>query len=1419
MLRSTKSARKLSVATRSIGILAGLVGLLLVCLSPAFAQTPPVFFNAPMSFGAGSAPQSVAVGDFNGDGKLDMAVADYDGGVSVLLGNGDGTFQTAVSYAPGPNRYRVAVGDFNGDGHLDLAIVSWEIPSGGTVSVLLGNGDGTFQAAVNYQAGAAPFSMAVGDFNGDGHLDLLVTDAGHTLSNLGGLFLFSGNGDGTFQTSESFQVSQPWSVAAGDFNGDGKLDLAVTDFSGNVTVLLGNGDGTFQVAATYALGVVRYTIAVGDLNGDGKPDLVIASAGGGVSVLLGNGDGTFQPPVNYAGSLGGGSVSNQISIAFADFNGDGHPDLAATNSSGGVNILLGNGDGTFQSPVSYAANLGPSSIALGDFNGDGVPDLALPVLPTSVSVLLNATSPSGSPKVRLNNTNKPVPAFGKSSLSAPMTVAPGGTNTVAFATVWVDEGSGAPGTTFNVTASYGGQPMTSAGPVSYDYNYAPISTQVFYLVNPPTGTNILKVNATSSSGTIQEVVANLVSFNGVDQTTPVRPGTYHTQHSVNGVTDGIFTATIGSQLNDLILGAIEATYTFATPASNQTVDGTANDYFMVGSDHSTTTGAFSVTDTWSFKNPWAFCAYAGFSIQAATTNGGGGGTPTLTYTATPVSRVYGTNNPTFTGTVTGFIGTDTMANATTGTLGFVSPAGNGSAVGSYAINGTGLTAIGGKYVFAQAPSNATALTIMKATPTVTVTGGTFGYDGNPHGATAKAVGFDGTTPVSGTFSFTYNPGGSTVPTTPGTYSVTATFTSSDSNYSNASGTGSIVITGAGAATAVTLNYRNPPVAAFHQSQLIAPMTVTFGGNTVAFVTVWVDEASGAPGTTFNVTATYGGQPMTSAGPAAYDYNYAPISSQVFYLVSPPATSPSGTNNLIVTATASAGTIQEIAANLVAYDNVDLTNPVRPGTYQTLHSANGVTVGSFTANIASNPSDFTLGAVEATYRFATPASNQTVDATAPEYFQIGSDHATTGAFSVADTWGFANPWAFYAYVGFSIQANSGGYQPTLTYTATPVSRTYGSPNPAFTGTVTGFIGTDTQLNATTGTLAFTTTATSTSSVGSYLIKGSGLTANASKYLFTQNPSNATALTITKATPTLIVSGGTFAYDGNSHEAQVSAVGVDGHTTLSGSYDVIYSTSNGGGPLFPGTYSFTCNFTSGDPNYTNASVTGSITITGSVSSGVTLNNKNPIVAAFGSSTLSALMTVTPGGTNTVAFATVWVDEAAGSSLATFNVTATYGGQPMTSAGFTAYNYSYAPISAQVFYLVNPPRGSNTLTVSATASSGTIQEVVANLVSFNNVSQTAPVRPGSYITVNNGTIPSGSFTATISSNANDLTLGAVEQSFHFATPASNQTVDGTASAGFAVGSDHSTIGAASISDTWSFTQPYAFFAYAGFSIQAAP
>jgi hypothetical protein len=207
-------------------------------------------------------------------------------------------FQTAVTYNVGNAPVTVATGDFNGDGRTDLAVTNGG--ASGNVSILLGNGNGTFQAAVNYTVGSNPDFVAVGDFNGDGKVDLAVTNGASS----GYVSILLGNGDGTFQPAVSYPVGiDPYTVVVGDFNGDGKADLAVVNLGSNsVSVFLGNGDGTFQPAVSYNVGSVPYAAAIGDFNGDGKADLVVANGGSNsnnVSVLLGNGNGTFQTAVNY----------------------------------------------------------------------------------------------------------------------------------------------------------------------------------------------------------------------------------------------------------------------------------------------------------------------------------------------------------------------------------------------------------------------------------------------------------------------------------------------------------------------------------------------------------------------------------------------------------------------------------------------------------------------------------------------------------------------------------------------------------------------------------------------------------------------------------------------------------------------------------------------------------------------------------------------------------------------------------------------------------------------------------------------------------------------------------------------------------------------------------------------------------------
>jgi hypothetical protein len=197
--------------------------------------------------------KSVAVGDFNGDGRSDLAVTTgfTNGNVLVFLGSGDGTFQPGVQLATGANPSSVAVSDFNGDGKLDLAVANQGFldTSSTNVSVLLGNGDGTFQSAVNYSAGFSPSAVAVGDFNSDGRSDLAVANAGIQTNYVyyirGSVSVLLGNGDGTFRPGVNYgEGTSPFSALVSDFNDDGKLDLAVVGFDGNVSVLFGNGDGT-----------------------------------------------------------------------------------------------------------------------------------------------------------------------------------------------------------------------------------------------------------------------------------------------------------------------------------------------------------------------------------------------------------------------------------------------------------------------------------------------------------------------------------------------------------------------------------------------------------------------------------------------------------------------------------------------------------------------------------------------------------------------------------------------------------------------------------------------------------------------------------------------------------------------------------------------------------------------------------------------------------------------------------------------------------------------------------------------------------------------------------------------------------------------------------------------------------------------
>ncbi len=383
-------------------------------VSGSSQPSSPLFLPAVTYASGGSSPDSVTVADMNRDGKPDLVVANSGSNtVGILQGKGNGSFQTAVTYDSGGQfPVSVAVADLLtppgglevvvANGCADKSACSGSGESG--VGVLFAFGNPT---AVTYRSGGSEVqSVKIADVNNDGIPDLLVAHicartniANCTTNTPGSVGVLLGHDD-IFSLVNTYNSGgfQTASLAVADVNGDGQPDLVVVNpcaistncINGSVGVLLGNGDGTFKKAVTYPTGHFPLSVAVADVNGDGKPDLIVSNAGSDtLGVLLGNGDGTFQAPVDYAS---GGSTPTPVAVA--DVNGDGKPDLVVANSnSNTVGVLLGNGDGTFQPPLTYGSGGNfPLSLAVADVNGDAKPDiLVVNVDSGTVGVLLNNT--------------------------------------------------------------------------------------------------------------------------------------------------------------------------------------------------------------------------------------------------------------------------------------------------------------------------------------------------------------------------------------------------------------------------------------------------------------------------------------------------------------------------------------------------------------------------------------------------------------------------------------------------------------------------------------------------------------------------------------------------------------------------------------------------------------------------------------------------------------------------------------------------------------------------------------------------------------------------------------------------------------------------------------------------------------------
>jgi Ca2+-binding RTX toxin-like protein len=315
------------------------------------------------------------------------------------------TFDPAVTHPVGNRPVAVAAGDLNDDGFLDLAVVNTGILGTSTISVLLGEGDGGFEPEVSYSGGAVPIDIELDDFDGDSDLDVVY------VSGFAGHYVRLNTGDGTLGPETVYQGgANPSAVSVGDFNGDTIPDLAIANRNGNnVTIRLGNGDGTFTpgFAPGFPAGAQPSDVAVGDLDGDGRADLVVSNglaAAGMVQVLMGNGDGTFLAPVPYPS---GGN--NPRSVAVADFNSDGRPDVAVASAAAlAVSVLLGNGDGTLGLPASYATGTSPQKVVAAELDGDAVLDLGVVNQgDDTVSVLVGNSDGTFDPQVAFGTGDRP----------------------------------------------------------------------------------------------------------------------------------------------------------------------------------------------------------------------------------------------------------------------------------------------------------------------------------------------------------------------------------------------------------------------------------------------------------------------------------------------------------------------------------------------------------------------------------------------------------------------------------------------------------------------------------------------------------------------------------------------------------------------------------------------------------------------------------------------------------------------------------------------------------------------------------------------------------------------------------------------------------------------------------------------------
>ena len=492
------------------------------------------------NYATDTTPQDVTTAEFTSSGQLDLAVATGNNTISMLLGNGSGTYPTHVQYAVPGNPVAIIHGDFNGDGKMDVATAD---QYGSEVSVLLGNGDGTLQTHVEYAVGNEPLALATADLNGDGKLDIVTANY-----NANTVSVLLGNGDGTFKTHVDYKTGNcPSGVAIGDFNGDGKLDLVVVNNTDStVSILLGNGDGTFQTAVPYNTAINPNSVVVGDFTGSGVLDLAVGTSNKSVSVLLGNGNGTFQNHKEY------GIGANAVVVAAADMNSSGKLSLISANyTDNTVSVLVSNGNGTFKTESVFPTNGGPSGIAVGDFNDDGKLDIAVTdTSANTVSVLLDTD-------ITLSPTLLPyaVQTSGEKSAGKTITVKNTGTTTYTLGNLSI---VGSYTSDFSQTNTCGAT-LAAGKTCVYTVYFEPTASETAnaqYLLTPSGGANYIGWQMTGSGNIPIMLTPRTQTFTGWQLDGTCSKGKTNTFTNESGV--DIYFTSITEQ------GSAGADYTFTS---------------------------------------------------------------------------------------------------------------------------------------------------------------------------------------------------------------------------------------------------------------------------------------------------------------------------------------------------------------------------------------------------------------------------------------------------------------------------------------------------------------------------------------------------------------------------------------------------------------------------------------------------------------------------------------------------------------------------------------------------------------------------------------------------------------------------------------------------------------------------------------